>query len=169
MVAPAGDHGILCLFTMPLVLPEQALVMPPVGIPHSDPMLPAGLQDGVLRWLEEFAARLTAGRYPVTTFGDAGVPPTPALSLFDLARPNTVEAVCASNNPCSVHDQQVSASCAVTTASCRFCLCVVVNPTVSLLTALQVTRGVLVTATPLFVPEQSKIRGPRGCFLFAYW
>jgi hypothetical protein len=53
----------------------------------------AGPNDGVLRWLEEFAARLAAGQYQVATFADAGVPRTPALSLFDLARPNTTEAV----------------------------------------------------------------------------
>jgi hypothetical protein len=53
----------------------------------------AGPNDGVLRWLEEFAGRLAAGQYQVATFTDAGVPRTPALSLFDLARPNTSEAV----------------------------------------------------------------------------
>lgn len=47
----------------------------------------------MLRWLEEFAARLTAGRYRITPFTDAGVEPTRALSLFDLALPNTTEAV----------------------------------------------------------------------------
>ena len=52
-----------------------------------------GPDDGVLRWLEEFAARLGAGHYQIATFTDAGVPRTPALSLFDLARPNTSEAV----------------------------------------------------------------------------
>lgn len=38
--------------------------------------------------------------------------------------------------------------------------------------AVQVTRGVRVTATPLFVPEQSKLFDEetlRPRFLFAYW
>ena len=38
--------------------------------------------------------------------------------------------------------------------------------------SLQVTRGVRITATPLFVPEHSKLQSegsPRPTYFFAYW
>lgn len=53
----------------------------------------AGPKDGVLRWLEEYAARLHCGRYCVAQITDAGVPPTLALNIFDQARPAAADAV----------------------------------------------------------------------------
>ena len=49
--------------------------------------------DGVMRWLEEFSARLLGDRYRIVAESGAGVPPTLSLSLFDAAPPRAAEAV----------------------------------------------------------------------------
>lgn len=63
----------------------------------------AGPKDGVLRWLEEYAARLHSGRYRVAQITDAGVPPTLALSIFDQARPAAADAVIHALPHCAAH------------------------------------------------------------------
>ncbi len=81
--------------------------------PH---LMGAGPKDGVLRWLEEYAARLHSGRYRVAQITDAGVPPTLALSIFDQARPAAADAVIHALPHCAAHQTvslRSSSDCAV--------------------------------------------------------
>lgn len=61
--------------------------------PSANPIPACNAADGVMRWLEEFSARLLGDRYRIVAESGAGVPATLSLSLFDAAPPGAAEAV----------------------------------------------------------------------------